>query len=250
MKDQMVHCKGCEHCVFNEISVLPREDCAIGPGWECTHPSLRDNCKRILNKGIPEIAFSTYRPEWCPLKLEQEDERKTDPKEYHGLPLFQEMLREMAEVHSDKNHDYSGEEDPFQNLTACERINVRCPHCNKAHKLEAWIGVLIRLQDKLSRLESMAGLDSKVVDESIDDTLLDSANYNIIARILKRRGKVIINKGGTCRPCARRHWTKEEETPEKDVDSGDLRSPLDPTYGHDRDCECGECRTLRHSGVV
>ena len=245
MKDGRSSCVGCEHCVFNEISVAPREDGGIGPGWECTYTQ---SCRRILNEPSDDD-ISTYMPEWCPLKQEKEDERKTEPKEYYGLPLFHEMLKEMAEVHSNKNHDYSGEEDPFQNLTACERISVRCPHCNKAHKLDAWIGVLIRLQDKLSRLESMAGLDSKVVDESIDDTLLDSANYNLIARILRRRAEGIIEGKekdtkctSTCRPRARRYWRCG-------VDS-EGRSPLDPTYNHDKDCECGECRQLRQAGVI
>lgn len=41
--------------------------------------------------------------------------------------------------------------------------------------------ILIRLTDKLNRLKTLVrGADQKVKDESIDDTLLDLANYCIM----------------------------------------------------------------------
>lgn len=47
--------------------------------------------------------------------------------------------------------------------------------------------ILIRLTDKLSRLKTlMGGADQKVSDESIEDTLLDLANYAIM-EVVERR---------------------------------------------------------------
>ena len=103
----------------------------------------------------------------------------------YGHPKFYEIMDELKKLHSDKNHDYAGTDDPLRNLKACERIQVRCPHCDKTHTLEPWIGVLIRLQDKLSRLESLAGADPKVKGESIIDTMNDMSVYAILGRILK-----------------------------------------------------------------
>ena len=108
-----------------------------------------------------------------------------EPGKLYGHPKFYEIMKELKQLHSDKNHDYAGTDDPLRNLTACSRIQVSCPKCKHTHGLEPWIGVLIRLQDKISRLESLAGADPKVKGESILDTLNDTAVYAILGRILK-----------------------------------------------------------------
>ena len=47
--------------------------------------------------------------------------------------------------------------------------------------------ILIRLTDKLKRLKTlMQGADQQVVDESIEDTLLDLANYAIMELVERR----------------------------------------------------------------
>ena len=67
-----------------------------------------------------------------------------------------------------KRHDYSGSVDPFGNFRKSKLFGV-----------EPWRGVLIRLTDKLSRVESVvtAGGVSKVPSESLWDTLSDAVNY-------------------------------------------------------------------------
>jgi len=56
--------------------------------------------------------------------------------------------------------------------------------------IEPWKGVLIRLTDKMSRLESFARKESFMVkDESVIDTLRDIAVYAILAIILYVTGK-------------------------------------------------------------
>ena len=92
----------------------------------------------------------------------------------NGHPMFYEMLVDMAELHSRKNHDYAGDKDPLSNLRSCERLG-----------LEPWMGVLVRLQDKWSRLENFVQQRQlKVKDESVIDTALDNAVYSLLFCVL------------------------------------------------------------------
>lgn len=96
----------------------------------------------------------------------------------YGVEDFNSIIEEMKEIHNNKNHDYAGD-DYLSNLTASNRMGV-----------PAWKAGLIRIQDKVSRLENFAKKDSlKVKDESVEDTLKDLANYAILALILYRNKK-------------------------------------------------------------
>ena len=95
---------------------------------------------------------------------------------YFGHPLFYELLDELKEIHSRKNHDYAGEGDPLKNFRMSENMGI-----------PAWKGCLIRISDKFSRLCSFAKKEKyEVKDESIEDTLMDLAIYSIIDIILYR----------------------------------------------------------------
>lgn len=92
----------------------------------------------------------------------------------YGHPRFYEMLEAMADLHSRKNHDYAGTSDPLKNLRACERL-----------ELKPFLGVMVRLQDKWSRLEEFVKSGTLMVKgESVKDTLMDNAVYSILAIIL------------------------------------------------------------------
>ena len=96
-----------------------------------------------------------------------------DTKQY-GHPRFYEIIKQMEELHSRKNHDYAGTSDPLKNLRACERL-----------ELKPFIGVMVRLQDKWSRLEEFIKSGQLMVKgESVKDTLMDNAVYSILAIIL------------------------------------------------------------------
>lgn len=104
--------------------------------------------------------------------------RLKDAMQY-GHPMFYEMLVEMAELHSRKNHDYAGDKDPLSNLRSCERLG-----------LEPWMGVLVRLQDKWSRLENFVERrELKVKDESVVDTALDNSVYSLLFCILYKEAQ-------------------------------------------------------------
>jgi hypothetical protein len=104
--------------------------------------------------------------------------------EKFGHPDFYKLLNQMAELHSCKNHDYAGTKDPLKNLRACERLN-----------LEPFLGVLVRLQDKWSRLEEFVNSGQLMVkNESVIDTLMDNAVYSLLAIILYKEQQKNENK--------------------------------------------------------
>lgn len=104
---------------------------------------------------------------------------KTPPEKQYGHPEFYKLLEQMAALHSRKNHDYAGTKDPLRNLKSSARLG-----------LDPVTGVLVRLQDKMSRLESFAQQGELLVkDESVEDTLMDLAVYSLLGIILRREGK-------------------------------------------------------------
>jgi hypothetical protein len=85
---------------------------------------------------------------------------------------FYELLDNMRETHDAKRHDYA-------NFRTCEMAGI-----------PAWKGCCVRLGDKFSRIMGFAKKETlKVKDESIKDTLIDMANYALIALILYEESK-------------------------------------------------------------
>ena len=91
----------------------------------------------------------------------------------HGHKRFYELLEHMADLHSRKNYNYAKEGDPLSNLRVSESFGV-----------PAWIGTLIRMSDKFSRLQELAKGKQDLVGEAITDTLLDTAVYAVLAIVL------------------------------------------------------------------
>lgn len=80
---------------------------------------------------------------------------------------FREITTRMAEVYAAKNHDYGN---------SFAKLRERYP-----------TSILIRLADKLNRLDTLLmGDAAKVKGESIDDTLLDLANYAVMELVERR----------------------------------------------------------------
>jgi hypothetical protein len=78
----------------------------------------------------------------------------------------------MMEITKRKNNDYTGAgNDPFANFTRVESLGI-CP---------TELGFLVRMTDKMSRISSFAQTGTLLVkDESVEDTLLDLANYSAL----------------------------------------------------------------------
>lgn len=92
-----------------------------------------------------------------------------DNNEYKDY--FNEILEEMKEVHRKKNADYG----------------------NNFHKrYERWgfLTALLRLSDKMERLENIYEKgEIEVKDESVEDTLLDLANYAVMTIVELKNNK-------------------------------------------------------------
>ena len=92
---------------------------------------------------------------------------------------FYELLDIMKKTHDAKRHDYANPDDVFANFRTCEQAGI-----------PAWKGCCVRIGDKFSRIMGFAKKETlKVKDESIEDTLIDLANYALIALILYEESK-------------------------------------------------------------
>lgn len=70
-----------------------------------------------------------------------------------------------------KNADYSGAADPFKNFRSAETVGVGVDRA-----------ILVRILDKIARINNLLDKENKVESESIDDTLLDLINYSAILK--------------------------------------------------------------------
>ena len=86
----------------------------------------------------------------------------------NNIELHKEMLDSMHNLYITKNHDYG----------------------NSVHDTYEKYGLtsfLVRIEDKLNRARTLSKNDAKVNDEKIEDTLMDMANYAILA-VMDLRG--------------------------------------------------------------
>lgn len=81
-------------------------------------------------------------------------------------------LKLMHETVLAKNADYTADNaDPFSNFSTVEKLDI----------CETEVGFLVRLNDKYARLRSFVKKGVLLVkDESVEDTLIDMANYCIL----------------------------------------------------------------------
>lgn len=90
------------------------------------------------------------------------------------IELHQQILNEMHDLYEKKNHDYG----------------------DSVHDTYMKYGLtsfLVRIEDKLNRIRTLDKNrnDIKVTDEKIEDTLLDLANYAVIALVEEKLSKTI-----------------------------------------------------------
>lgn len=78
-----------------------------------------------------------------------------------NIQSFMDITTDMAKTYAAKNHDYGNS---FEQ--SCNKFGI--------------IASVVRLGDKMNRIESLAIKKAEVKDESIKDTLLDMANYAIM----------------------------------------------------------------------
>ena len=92
--------------------------------------------------------------------------------EHAGDPRLHALLATIGELHDRKQQDYGSDSDPFQNLRSAEAFGV-----------PPWVAAMVRLNDKVHRLQRFAAKGS-LANESAKDSMLDIAVYALIAHIL------------------------------------------------------------------
>ena len=83
------------------------------------------------------------------------------PKLAESVEKFTEITSNMAKTYAAKNHDYGNS---FEQ--SLDKFGL--------------VASVVRLGDKMNRIESLTKKEAQVKDESIKDTLLDMANYAIM----------------------------------------------------------------------
>lgn len=91
-----------------------------------------------------------------------------------GHPGFLKLLDEVREMHCRKAADYGRGADPLANCRAAGEFG-----------LPPWVGVAVRLNDKLHRIKSFCQ-NGELKNESIEDSFMDLAAYALIALTLYR----------------------------------------------------------------
>lgn len=83
------------------------------------------------------------------------------PKLAESVEKFTEITSNMAKTYAAKNHDYGNS---FEQ--SLDKFGL--------------VASVVRLGDKMNRIESLTKKEAQAKDESIKDTLLDMANYAIM----------------------------------------------------------------------
>jgi len=89
-----------------------------------------------------------------------------------GDPRLHALLKEIGDLHDRKQADYGTSGDPFANVRSSQEFGV-----------PPWIGALVRMNDKVTRLKMFASRGT-LANESARDSMKDIAVYALIALIL------------------------------------------------------------------
>lgn len=127
--------------------------------WQDSYNSLTP-LRKAMREGF------TSRDLW------DKDLNDDQPLRHPMSQAFHDTLEAMADLHDRKQSDYGRENDPFANVRASEEFGI-----------EGWIGALIRMNDKMRRLQR-AAQGSTLVNEGVEDSLIDIAVYSCIALVL------------------------------------------------------------------
>ena len=135
--------------------------------------------KKELEKPIPESLKTSTKEEYVKKVL---DEFKG--LWVYGHPEFYELVIEMCKIHEVKNKGYSKVSDPLSNFREAEDLGIT-----------TWLGIGVRLTDKYARFKNLAknvgNIQYSDVEkiESLEDTLLDMANYSVLCLVAFREEK-------------------------------------------------------------
>lgn len=123
-------------------------------------------------------AFFNHQVKKISLRPAEPERRAAIPvHDMTGDPRFHAVLKEMGDLHDERQRGYGTPTDPFANVRASE-----------AWGIPAWQGAIIRACDKIKRLQTYA-TTGQLSGERVEDAFLDLANYAAIGLVLFREGK-------------------------------------------------------------
>jgi len=120
--------------------------------------------------GHDDDSGPAYRPDEDPFynRIKKSD---------NGSVKVHQILKELGEIHDKKQRDYGVPEDPFANVRSSVEWGI-----------PGWVGCMVRANDKIRRLQTMAKT-GKLSNESARDSFLDLAVYAIIGLCLFEEGE-------------------------------------------------------------
>lgn len=146
---------------------LPTEEVGIRVDWseiedDGIHKWFND-WREFINKTRDCKSTCGSRPDDESDREENRDVSSDEPCDEESVDPFNDILNELYDIYTRKNHDYG---------------NSTTATYNKF----GMTSYAVRLTDKVSRLSTLcSGETAQVNDESLRDTLLDIANYAILA---------------------------------------------------------------------
>jgi hypothetical protein len=88
------------------------------------------------------------------------------------IEVFANYTQIMREIFAKKRHDYG-------------------PSTEETFNKFGIVSMIVRMQDKLNRLYTLSKSNDPAVDESVEDTLLDLANYAVITLLEIDKNKML-----------------------------------------------------------
>jgi len=120
---------------------------------------VRPHLERIQEMVLINITHAIILMQWVENHLIYRDD------------YIYQAIEKMKEIMINKSSDYASDEDVLANFRVCEKL----------FDIPDYTGISIRLSDKLSRVKNLIKDNNpKVKDESLEDTLIDLANYSLL----------------------------------------------------------------------
>lgn len=107
-----------------------------------------------------------------------------------------EILYNIIQGLNDMRHIFGSESGEFRDITNSMIQTYQAKNQDYGNSFEkslykfGLVASIIRLSDKMNRIESLSQTKARVKDESIEDTLLDLANYAIMTVIWLRKNRI------------------------------------------------------------
>jgi hypothetical protein len=105
------------------------------------------------------------------------NEELCKPTYFHNKVM--KLFNNCGALMKSKNKDYNNSEYPFHNFERVEQLGI----CSTEK------GILVRMNDKFSRICNLIDKNPAVADEKIEDTLIDLINYSAILLIYIKQKK-------------------------------------------------------------